>query len=144
MNIVKIEMSANKDNITFARGAISSFLVNSGVTINFLNEVKTIISEAVTNAIVHGYKSDENNKIYLEFELINNCVKITIEDFGIGIEDVEKAKEPLFTTKLQEERAGLGFTIMDVFSDEMEVISKVNVGTKIICIKKEQGLNLAL
>ena len=136
MNIVKIEMSANKDNITFARGAISSFLVNSGVTINFLNEVKTIISEAVTNAIVHGYKSDENNKVFLEFELINECVKITIEDFGVGIEDVEKAKEPLFTTKLQEERAGLGFTIMDVFSDEMEVISKVNVGTKIICTKK--------
>ena len=136
MNNVKIEMNANKNNITFARGAISSFLVNLPLTINFLNEIKTIVSEAVTNAIVHGYNSDESQKVYLEFDLSNDELIIKIEDKGIGIEDIEKVKEPLFSTKLKEDRAGLGFTIMEVFSDSMEVISEVNVGTTIICKKK--------
>lgn len=136
INNVKIEMNANKNNITFARGAISAFLVNFPLTINFLNEIKTIISEAVTNAIVHGYNSDDNKKVYLEFDLNDDLLTMKIIDYGIGIEDVEKAKEPLFTTKLQEERAGLGFTIMEVFSDNMEIISKVNEGTTIICQKK--------
>ncbi len=136
MNNVKIEMNANKNNITFARGAISSFLVNLPLTINFLNEIKTIVSEAVTNAIVHGYNSDETKKVYLEFNLANDILTLVIKDEGIGIEDIEKAKEPLFSTKLQEDRAGLGFTIMEVFSDEMDVISKVNKGTTIICKKK--------
>ena len=136
MNNVKIEMNANKNNITFARGAISSFLVNLPLSINFLNEIKTIISEAVTNAIVHGYNSEEDKKVYLEFDLTNDTLTLTIKDKGIGIENIEKAKEPLFSTKLQEDRAGLGFTIMEVFSDEMEVISEVNKGTTIICKKK--------
>ena len=136
MNNIKIEMNANKNNITFARGAISSFLVNYPLTINFLNEIKTIVSEAVTNAIVHGYNSDDTKKVYLEFDLSNEELTIKIEDKGIGIEDIEKAKQPLFSTKLQEDRAGLGFTIMEVFSDSMEIISEVNVGTTVICKKK--------
>ena len=136
MNNVKIEMNANKNNITFARGAISSFLVNLPLTINFLNEIKTVISEAVTNAIVHGYNSNENKKVFLEFDLNNDVLTIIVKDNGIGIENIEKAKEPLFSTKLQEDRAGLGFTIMEVFSDSMEVISELNKGTTIICKKK--------
>ena len=136
MNNVKIEMNANKNNITFARGAISSFLVNLPLTINFLNEIKTVISEAVTNAIVHGYNSNENEKVFLEFDLNNDVLTIIVKDNGIGIENIEKAKEPLFSTKLQEDRAGLGFTIMEVFSDSMEVISELNKGTTIICKKK--------
>ena len=136
MNKVKIEMTSNKNNITFARGAISSFLVNLPLTINFVNEIKTIVSEAVTNAIVHGYNNDDGKIVYLEFELSNDLLTIQIKDNGIGIENIEKAKEPLFTTKLKEERAGLGFTIMEVFSDTMEVISEVNKGTTIIITKK--------
>ena len=136
MNNVKIEMNANKNNITFARGAISSFLVNLPLTINFLNEIKTVISEAVTNAIVHGYNSNESEKVFLEFDLNNDVLTIIVKDNGIGIENIEKAKEPLFSTKLQEDRAGLGFTIMEVFSDSMEVISELNKGTTIICKKK--------
>ena len=136
MNNVKIEMNANKNNITFSRGAISSFLVNLPLTINFLNEIKTVISEAVTNAIVHGYNSNENEKVFLEFDLKNDVLTIIVKDNGIGIENIEKAKEPLFSTKLQEDRAGLGFTIMEVFSDSMEVISELNKGTTIICKKK--------
>ncbi len=135
-NNIKIEMNANKNNITFSRGAVTSFLVNMPLTINFLNEIKTIISEAVTNAIVHGYNNDETKKIFLEFELNNDLLTLIVKDNGIGIEDVEKAKEPLFSTKLQEERAGLGFTIMEVFSDSMEIKSEINIGTTIICKKR--------
>lgn len=135
-NNVKIKMCANKNNITFARGAIASFLVNCDLTINVLNEIKTIVSEAVTNAIVHGYLNDEEKIVHLEFDLNDDLLTIIVEDFGVGIEDVEKAKEPLFSTKLQEERAGLGFTIMEVFSDEMTIESKLGVGTKIVCTKR--------
>ena len=128
-NHIKIEMNANKNNIIFSRGAISSFLVNLPLPINFLNEIKTVISEAVTNAIVHGYVNDETKTVYLEFDLTDDLLTMIIRDEGIGIEDIEKAKEPLFSTKLQEDRAGLGFTIMEVFSDSMEVISEVGKGT---------------
>lgn len=135
-NNIKIEMNANKNNITFARGAISAFLMNLPLTLNFLNEIKTIISEAVTNAIVHGYLNDESKKVYLEFDLQDDELQLIIKDKGVGIENIEKAKEPLFSTKLQEERAGLGFTIMEVFSDSLQIISEVNKGTTIICKKK--------
>ena len=136
INNIKIEMNANKNNIIFSRGAISSFLVNLPLPINFLNEIKTVISEAVTNAIVHGYVNDETKIVYLEFDLTDDLLTMIIKDDGIGIEDIERAKEPLFSTKLQEDRAGLGFTIMEVFSDSMEVISEVGKGTTIICKKK--------
>ena len=135
-NNIKIEMNANKNNITFARGAISAFLMNLPLTLNFLNEIKTIISEAVTNAIVHGYLNDESKKVFLEFDLKDDELQLIIKDKGVGIENIEKAKEPLFSTKLQEERAGLGFTIMEVFSDSLQIISEVNKGTTIICKKK--------
>jgi stage II sporulation protein AB (anti-sigma F factor) len=130
-----MEFSAKLANVTFARGAISSFLLDIDLTLNTINEVKTIVSEAVTNAIVHGYNQDASKMVYLEFELDNTTLMITIRDEGVGIPDVEKAKEPLFTTKLTEERAGLGFTIMEIFSDELEVISQVDVGTTVICTK---------
>ena len=135
-NNIKIEMKANKNNIIFARGAITSFLVNLPLPINMLNEIKTVVSEAVTNAIVHGYMSDETKKVFLEFDLNNDVLEMVIKDYGVGISDIEKAKEPLFTTQFREERAGLGFTIMEVFSDSMEVISNVGEGTTIICKKK--------
>ena len=79
---------------------------------------------------------DENKIVNLEFDLDEELLTIVVEDFGVGIEDVEKAKEPLFSTKLQEERAGLGFTIMEVFSDEMIVESKLGEGTKVVCKKR--------
>ncbi len=128
-------MQAKINNVTFARGAIATFLVDLDLTLNTLNEIKTIVSEAVTNAIVHGYQNDEEKMVHLEFTLENTLLTLLIQDQGIGIKDIEKAKEPLFTTKLQEERAGLGFTIMEIFSDTMDVISEVGVGTTIICRK---------
>lgn len=135
-NYVKMEFEAVLSNVTFARGALVSFLVDLDLNLHYVNEIKTIVSEAVTNAIVHGYSGHTNGRVVLSIELHNDDkLLMIIEDFGNGIEDIEKAREPLFTTKLAEERAGLGFTIMDIFSDDLEVISKVNEGTKVIITK---------
>jgi stage II sporulation protein AB (anti-sigma F factor) len=122
-NFMKVEFSATVENVTFARGVISSFLVNNDLTINTMNE------------IMHGYGNNPNKLVEMEVEIEDNKLVIIIRDDGIGIADVEKAREPLYTTKLKEERAGLGFTIMDIFSDELDVISAPNEGTTVICTK---------
>ncbi|HEY8444675.1 MAG TPA: anti-sigma F factor [Bacilli bacterium] len=134
-NIVKMEFSAKLANVTFARAAAAAFVLDLDLTINVINEIKTIVSEAVTNAIIHGYNQNEKKSVYLELYLEDNKLTIIVKDEGVGIPDIEKAREPLFTTKLQEERAGLGFTIMDIFSDEMEITSSVDEGTTVICTK---------
>ncbi|HHU55892.1 MAG TPA: anti-sigma F factor [Acholeplasmataceae bacterium] len=134
-NIVKMEFSAKLANVTFARASAAAFVLGLDLTINVINEIKTIVSEAVTNAIIHGYNQNEKKYVYLELCIDDNKLTIVVKDEGIGIENIEKAKEPLFTTKLQEERAGLGFTIMDIFSDEMEIQSSINEGTTVICTK---------
>lgn len=133
---MEMRFSAQLKNVIFARGAVSSFLIEQDLTLSLINEIKTIVSEAVTNAIVHGYNQDKEKFVFLSMELNDNVLKLIIKDEGIGIEDIEQAKTPLFSTKLEEERAGLGFTIMDIFSDELKIISKPNEGTTIICLKK--------
>lgn len=135
-NYVKMEFDSVLSNVTFARGALVSFLVDLDLNLHYVNEIKTICSEAVTNAIVHGYGNQAGGRVILTIELLDDDRLImTIEDFGIGIEDIAKAREPLFTTKLAEERAGLGFTIMDIFSDQLKVYSEVGLGTKVEIIK---------
>jgi len=137
-NIVKMEFSANIANVTFARGAVAAFVLDLDLTLNTINEIKTIVSEGVTNAIIHGYNKNEKDIVYLELYLENDSLTIVIKDDGVGIENIEKAKEPLFTSKLSEERAGLGFTIMDIFSDSMEITSSLNEGTTVVCTKTLQ------
>lgn len=133
---MKVQFKADLTNVALARGVIACFLFDNELTISNLNEIKTIISEGVTNAIVHGYQNDKVSIVTMILSLKNNVLKIEIIDEGIGIEDVEQARLPLFSSKLSEERAGLGFTIMDVFSDEMTVESELGKGTKISCVKK--------
>lgn len=133
---MEMRFSAQLKNVIFSRGAVSSFLVEQDLTLSLINEIKTIVSEAVTNAIVHGYNQDCEKLVFLSTELDNNVLKLIIKDEGVGIEDIEQARTPLYSTKLDEERAGLGFTIMDIFSDEMEIISRPQEGTTVICIKK--------
>lgn len=135
-NYMEMKFSAQLKNVVFARGAVSSFLLEQDLTLSIINEIKTIASEAVTNAIVHGYNQDPEKFVFLSMELENNILKLIIKDEGIGIEDIEQARAPLFSTKMDEERAGLGFTIMDIFSDEMEITSKVGEGTTVFCLKK--------
>ena len=132
---VNMKFNAILENVTFARGTVASFLIDEELTINELNEIKTIVSEGITNAIVHGYLEDKTKEVEFIMELENDKLTITIKDKGVGIENVSRAREPLFSTKLETERAGLGFTIMEIFSDELEVISKLNEGTTVIAKK---------
>lgn len=135
-NEIKTSFIAKIDNVMLARTIGVAFLVNLDLELNVINEIKTIISEAVTNAIVHGYMANENKKV--ELNLAYDAVNVYIEviDYGVGIEDIDKAREPLFSTKLDEERAGLGFTIMDVFTDSLEIKSELGSGTKVLMVKK--------
>ena len=113
---VNMKFNAILENVTFARGTVASFLIDEELTINELNEIKTIVSEGITNAIVHGYLEDKTKEVEFIMELENDKLTITIKDKGVGIEDVSRAREPLFSTKLETERAGLGFTIMEIFT----------------------------
>ncbi len=128
---IKMQFNADLKNVLFSRAIVASFFIDEKVSLNVINEVKTIVSEAVTNAIVHGYNSDNTKEVTLNMFLYDNTLIIEVIDKGVGIEDLNKAKEPLFSTRLSEERAGLGFTIMEIFSDEMEIDTKVNEGTKL-------------
>ena len=115
-NNMKVSFSAQNANVVFARTIAMGFLVNLKINVSTLNEIKTAISEAVTNAIVHGYLSDAAKHVEMEMYYDSELIKIIVRDYGVGIEDIEKAKEPLFSTKESEDRAGLGFTIMEVFN----------------------------
>lgn len=132
---MEMKFSAKLKNVSFARGAAASFLLEQDLTLNIVNEIKTIVSEAVTNAIIHGYQSLETELVFMSLSLENGKLIITVRDTGVGIADVKQAREPLFSTRLDEDRAGLGFTIMDIFSDSVEVISEVDKGTCVICTK---------
>lgn len=138
MNVIN-EMNVNflskSCNESFARSVVAAFVMNLDPTINELSDIKTAVSEAVTNSIVHGYKR-ESGTIYINGRITDKSkVIIKIRDRGCGIEDVKKAMEPLFTTAPDEERAGLGFAVMQSFCDKVKVKSTVGKGT-IITLEK--------
>ena len=135
MNFARIEFASQSANEGFARNAVAAFLLQYDPTIEELADVKTAVSEAVTNSIVHGYRKKPGSVI-MELKCEDGLFSVSVEDYGCGIEDIEKAREPLFTTHEEEERSGMGFTVMEMFMDTVDVISKVNVGTKIIMTKK--------
>ena len=131
MNEMKMTFISRSANEAFARTSVAAFVSQLDVTLSQLTEIKTAVSEAVTNSIVHGY-ADTIGMIYINTIIYENGkVKIKIMDRGCGIDDVEKAMEPLFTTAENEERAGMGFTIMDSFMDSLQVTSKVGNGTTV-------------
>lgn len=134
-NRIMMRVLSKRCNIAIIRNMLGAMLIDNNPTITFINELKTIVSEAITNAIVHGYDNNEDYYIDILIEITNLYIYIEVKDEGCGIEDINKAKEALYSTKSNEERSGLGFTIMELFSDELEVISKVNEGT-IIKIRK--------
>lgn len=135
-NEMNVRFLSKLDNVTLARTLAVGFLVDLNLDLNTMNEIKTIISEAVTNSIVHGYTNNEDKWVELRMAYDEEVIEIEIVDEGVGIEDIEKAKEPLFTTKPLEDRAGLGFTIMEVFTDNLEIKSKVDIGTSVLMTKK--------
>ena len=136
-NEMEIIFDSRSINEGFARGAVSSFMTQLNPTLEEVSDVKTAVSEAVTNAIIHGYE-EEVHKIKISCRLEGKSIWIEVEDKGKGILDVEKAMEPMFTTKPELERSGMGFAFMEAFMDELEVISKVGEGTT-VKMKKEIG-----
>ena len=137
-DILKIEMSCKPENEGLARIAIATFMVRLNPTLEEINDVKTAVSEAVTNAIVHGYE-DREGIIYLEGIIKEKSIEISVKDEGVGLANIKEAREPLYTTKPEEERSGMGFTFMEIFMDEVHIDSKVGEGTEVRMIKKIVG-----
>lgn len=138
VNELKMVIDSKSINEGFARVAVSAFVACLDPNIEELTDIKTAVSEAVTNSIVHGYR-DKEGKIYITVSLFdNNIVRAKIRDKGIGIENIEKAMEPLFTTA-KGERAGLGFAVMESFMDRVRVNSKPEKGTTVTLEKKIRG-----
>lgn len=136
VNEMQIRFSSKSVNESFARSVVASFVLELDPTINELADIKTAVSEAVTNSIVHGYRRS-SGQIYINGKITDTKkVIIKIRDKGQGIEDVKKAMEPLFTTAQEEERAGLGFAVMQSFMDRVKVTSKVGKGTTVLLEKQ--------
>ena len=136
-NRMQLQFDAKSGNESFARVAVAAFLTDLNPTLDEMADIKTAVSEAVTNAIIHGYAKVEG-QVRLFCEVTGMHVLIRVEDDGAGIADVEKAREPFFTTKPELERSGMGFAFMEAFMDEVEVISALGKGTTVI-MRKEIG-----
>lgn len=136
-NTMNLEFSALSQNESFARITVASFVAQLDPTMDELTEIKTVVSEAVTNAIIHGYEGDSKGIIYIavSMDLEDETVELSIMDKGIGIRDVEEARQPLYTTKPELERSGMGFTIMENFMDEIMIESTRGEGTTIRLMK---------
>lgn len=138
INEFRMTVDSHSVNESFSRATVAAFAAQLDPTLEELNDIKTAVSEAVTNCIVHGYKNSLG-KIYITVKIHNdNRVIITIRDKGCGISDIKKAREPLFTT-LGGDRAGLGFSVMESFTDKLTVRSKVGVGTTVTLCKRIHG-----
>ncbi len=133
INEIKLEFEAVSENEALARVVAAAFIAGLNVTVDELEDVKTAVSEAVTNAIIHGYKECGGTVVMnaaLKKESTDTYL-LTVEicDTGVGIEDVEKAMQPMFTTGLENERSGMGFSFMEAFMDKVRVVSSPNMGT---------------
>ena len=138
INSCKIVIPAKSVNEGYARAAVAAFAALADPTLEELSDIRTAVSEAVTNCIVHAYK-ETAGMIYIDLTLTeNNDVRIRIRDKGCGIEDISKARQPLYTTA-GEDRSGLGFTVMESFSDKLSVSSKPGRGTTVTIVKRIRG-----
>ncbi len=137
-NEIKLVMDAISENEALARMTTATFLARLHPTLEEMEDVKTAVSEAVTNAIIHGMPAD--GKVYITCTAEKDIFTVTIEDHGVGIENVEKAMEPLFTTKPDQERSGMGFAFMEAFMDELAVTSSPGCGT-IVTMEKAIGFS---
>lgn len=129
-NEMKLEFLSKSNNEAFARIAVAAFAAQLDPTIEELADIKTAVSEAVTNSIIHGYENMEG-KIKIIAKIFKNNLEIEVSDSGKGIENVEMARKPLYTSKPNLERSGMGFTIMESFMDEVHIESVLGLGTKV-------------
>lgn len=142
-NEMTVEFKAIGENEGFARIVIAAFIAQLNPTLEEIGDVKVAVSEAVTNAIIHGYEKTEG-MVQIRASIKDREIRIQIQDWGKGIRNIEQAMEPLFTTKPEEERSGMGFSFMEAFMDNLEVESQEGVGTTITMVKmmgEEHGPN---
>lgn len=132
---MRLEFDSIPANESFARVVVAAFLTRLNPTMEEVADIKTAVSEAVTNAIIHGYQQ-EIHKIIIEAAVEKDTLEVCVRDFGVGIADVKKAMEPLYTTRRDLERSGMGFVFMEAFMDSVKVSSKPGEGTKVIMTKK--------
>ena len=137
-NSATVKFLSLSQNESFIRMCVSSFIAPLNPTIDEIADIKTAVSEAVTNAIVHGYP-DTIGQIEVRMNYEKNVVHIEVLDDGVGIKDIEQAKAPFFTTCLDGTRSGMGFTVMESFMDEMNVVSAFEEGTRVVLTKKLGG-----
>lgn len=134
-NEMQIEFDSKSENEGFARVAVAAFLTQLNPTVEEVADVKTAVSEAVTNAIIHGYEK-RKGKIFIRCIITEDEIIVSVSDKGKGISDIKKAMEPLYTSKPELERSGMGFAFMEAFMDQVEVISEVGIGTTVTMKKK--------
>lgn len=139
-NEMYVEFDSVSENESFARVTVASFVAQVDPTMDELTEIKTVVSEVVTNAIIHGYNNEPNHKVAINCVLNDGEVELTIKDEGVGIGDVDEARQPLYTSKPELERSGMGFTIIENFMDTVEVISSTGAGT-IVHMTKQLAKN---
>lgn len=135
-NNMTLSFMSKSSNEGFARAAVAAFIAQLDPTLEEINDIKTAVSEAVTNAIVHGYGNPDGTVIVNCNLLVNRSVEITIIDTGKGIRDIEKARQPLYSDSEDLDRAGMGFTVMETFMDEVNIISAPDKGTTVQLCKK--------
>lgn len=136
-NEMVLEFDSKSQNESFARLTVAAFVAELDPTIEEITDIKTAVSEAVTNSIIHGYANGPG-KVKMIGRIVGHEVTIIIEDQGVGIEDIAKAMEPLYTTKPELERSGMGFSFMEAFMDELQVNSEFGKGT-VVTMKKKIG-----
>jgi|GEM_PF-51921 len=135
INTMRLEIASQSENESFARGTVAAFAAQLNPTLDQINDIKTAISEAVTNCVVHAYASKNSkktvNKIVIVCDLYKTGITVSVTDFGVGIANIDKAMQPFFTTKPDEERSGMGFTVMQSFMDTLHVTSNIGGGTTV-------------
>lgn len=130
-NFMHIKFASKSENESFARITVAAFVSQLDPTMEELTDIKTVVSEAVTNAIIHGYENQSDGTISISAKIVSDTVYITVEDEGVGIADLDLARQPLYTSKPELERSGMGFTIIENFMDEVTVFSEAGKGTKV-------------
>ncbi len=140
---MSVRFKALSENESFARICVAGFCASINPTIDEINDIKTAVSEAVTNCIVHAYPNSVGD-VVIDVKLTEKDVYISITDFGIGIDDISKAKQPFYTSKPNDERSGMGFTVMEGFMDCLEVTSKPNKGVVVTMRKKVGECSVAI
>lgn len=139
-NEMKLEILSKSQNESFARSVVGAFASQLDPTIEEISDVKTAVSEAVTNAIIHGYENSQGI-VTIKAKINDNCLEVVVSDEGKGIENIDLARQPLYTSKPELERSGMGFTVMETFMDSIEVFSELGKGTRVIMTKKFNSIS---